>query len=117
MEAQYQKNMLRSIPSVSELLNESPIRDLLSTFPRQLVLSTMREEIDRVRQEILSSAIPTAIIDSALLIQRICTQTVVNSQYVLRKVINATGVIIHTNLGRAPLSAKALDNLRQVAEG
>ena len=117
MEAQYQKNMLRSIPSVSELLNESPIRDLLSTFPRQLVLSTMREEIDRVRQEILSSAIPTVIIDSALLIQRICTQTVVNSQYVLRKVINATGVIIHTNLGRAPLSAKALDNLRQVAEG
>ncbi len=117
MEAQSQRNMLRSIPSVSELLNDRAVRDLLVQFPRQLVMTTIREEIDHLRQEILSSSFPNATPEITNLAMRICGQVVKNSLHALRKVINATGIIIHTNLGRAPLSARVIDNLRAVAEG
>lgn len=120
MEAQTQKSILRSIPSVTELLSHPAIRELVGRFPRQLVLSTIREELDLIRREILSphhTAPTPPLSDPASLVQHIGEQVAKNSRLVLRKVVNATGVVIHTNLGRAPLSAKVLDNLRTIAEG
>jgi L-seryl-tRNA(Ser) seleniumtransferase len=117
MEAHSQRNLLRSIPSVNELLNHPALQEVLEQFPRQLVVSTMREEIARLREEIRTQSFPPAVGAPGELAARIAAQVAENARFALRKLVNATGIVIHTNLGRAPLSATVLDNVRAVAEG
>ncbi|MBW1679102.1 MAG: L-seryl-tRNA(Sec) selenium transferase [Deltaproteobacteria bacterium] len=120
METQSKKNILRSLPAVNELLNQAPIKELLLLFPRQVVLNTIREELEACRQEIISSESPISTSKETNLksfVDRITVQVQKNSRLNLRKVINATGIIIHTNLGRAPLFPRVLENLCTIAEG
>jgi hypothetical protein len=93
---------LRDLPSVDELARRSD--DPLAVEAARIVLSRAREEIraggrpgdlaERLHEEIDSARAPH-----------------------LRRVVNATGVIVHTNLGRAPLAEAALDRIRDVARG
>jgi len=120
METKSKKNTLRFIPSVNEILNHSSVQRLLREFPRSLVLNTIRETLENIRKEIragLSFPAPSKKANEDTIIGRITGQVKENSQASLRKVINATGIIVHTNLGRAPLSSKVLKNLCAIAEG
>ncbi|MCX8012373.1 MAG: L-seryl-tRNA(Sec) selenium transferase, partial [Desulfobacterota bacterium] len=120
MENQAKKNLLRSIPAVDELLNRPSIQELLEELPRKLVLNAIREEISAFRQQILSSddKLPfDETIELKPLVDRIVIRAKNNARLNLRKVINATGIIIHTNLGRAPLLPEALERIREIAEG
>ena len=120
METQAQKNILRSIPAVDEVLKQPSIQELVVVFPRKLVLTIIRDELENLRKKILAhEAVSSLNRETNLknLVDQIAQKTKNNNLLHLRKVINATGIIIHTNLGRAPLLSRAVENIGGVAEG
>src|SRR3989304_2456196 len=111
--------LLRQIPSVDELLQEPVIQKLLEAYPRWTVIEAVRETLEERRQKILAllrEGIETFVPDLSTLLAQVCRKTLHLARPSLRRVINATGVILHTNLGRAPLSPEALARLHEVAQ-
>ncbi len=124
---------LRRLPKVDQALKADAVRDLLTTAPRWAVVRAVREEIDRLRQGLLAAAtvMPEAIVATQadpstargeadrlpLDFERVRAAVGALVRPSLRRVINATGVILHTNLGRAPLPARALARIAEVAGG
>ena len=102
----------RSLPAVSTLLELDGVRRLLASAPRDLVTDVVRSVIEHARQ----AATPAAINDAEW-VRAIEAALVQRQRSTLRRVINATGVVLHTNLGRAPLATAALDAVRVVAQG
>lgn len=110
--------LLRKIPSVDELLARPLLGELCLRAGRALVLDATREVLAAVRREIGQSGSGGAEAGDAEALERRIVQTV--ERWLapsLRPVINATGVVLHTNLGRAPISREALDHLRDAASG
>jgi len=105
---------LRSLPSVDRLLQTEEASQLISIFGRSLTVKVIRETINAARSSIQEDgALPlpeTLLEDSRKTLQRWTAPT-------LHPVINATGVIIHTNLGRSPLSRAAREALLDISQG
>lgn len=97
---------LRRLPSVDALLANGAVQDLIEGHSRRLVVDAIRTLLEEARQAIVRSA-PVDACESAL-VTKIEDLLERQSKSTLSPVINATGVIIHTNLGRAPLSQSAL---------
>ncbi len=100
------KNTLfRKIPSVDYLLELSPIKELLLATPRSLVLRSIRHVLNEQRGKIEKAQKDDELADLALdtIVDQIVEMVSIFSRPSLRKVINATGVVIHTNLGRSIL--------------
>lgn len=105
---------LRSLPSVDRILQTPPAGDWVQNFGRPLSLSAVRETLEEIRQAFHDGdKIPT----EADLLERIQKKLVDWTTPTLRPVINASGVILHTNLGRAPLSAAAVTAIENAALG
>ena len=102
----------RALPSVGSLLEQPRVRALLARAPRTLVTDAVRDALDAARLAPADS--PDGEEAWAEAIARALAQRARPS---LRPVFNATGVVLHTNLGRAPLARAALDALRLAAEG
>lgn len=110
--------LLRQLPSMDALLARAHLVALAAEAGRELVLDVAREHLDELRARLavrdsapgLLDAVAPDRIESAIAaeVTRLLTPS-------LRAVINATGVVLHTNLGRAPLSAGALQHLRETA--
>ncbi len=105
--------LLRGLPSVSSLLAKKPIHKLIVDYSRELVVDAIRMELDRARESILQSQ--PVDIDASALIADVENLLRAQQRPSLRPVINATGVIIHTNLGRALLSKSAQAAMTQAA--
>ena len=104
---------LRRLPSVDSLLGQTPIQELIDSHSRELVIDSIRQTIDSARQSIMDSR-PVETDLRALLPQvERCLRA--STRPSLRPVINATGVIIHTNLGRAVLSESAREAMQAAA--
>ncbi len=106
---------LRKLPKVDELLKRDDVAVLLESHPRALVLDAVREAIDSARAEVLAAPAfePSAdeiAADSA-------RRTAEKARPSLRRVINATGIVLHTNLGRAPLAPAAVEAVVEAASG
>ncbi len=101
----------RALPAVGSLLELDAVRALLDQAPRDLVTDVVRSVIDDARHRLVD--IPTDVDWVALITERLAQRRTPS----LRPVINATGVVLHTNLGRAPLARQALDAMREVASG
>jgi L-seryl-tRNA(Ser) seleniumtransferase len=95
---------LRDLPSVDELLRD----ERLAAEPRPLALSAARNALARAREEIQAGADPGDLVERALAVLGSARSPR------LRRVLNATGVIVHTNLGRAPLADTALERVHEV---
>ncbi|GAB4581264.1 MAG: L-seryl-tRNA(Sec) selenium transferase [Anaerolineales bacterium] len=98
--------MLRNLPSIDKLLNLSTTSDLISEFGRPLTTDALRAALDETRTRLQTFGgeapdLETLIVRASHLLHTWTTPT-------LQPVINATGVILHTNLGRAPLSRAAI---------
>ena len=102
----------RALPSVGVLLESDAIRALLEHAPRSLVVDAVRAAIDDARRE--PAHLPATPAEWADAVLRELTP---RQQHSLRPAFNATGVILHTNLGRAPLADAALDAIAAVAAG
>ena len=91
---------LRDLPSVHELLERLP--DALASYPRNLVVAETRRALEDARSQILNGRTRETTLEA-----RIRNALSALERPALRRVINATGVVLHTNLGRAPLPALA----------
>lgn len=106
---------LSELPQVNECLKGPYGQKWLETFYRKIVVRSVREVIELKRKEILNGLNPDVSIDAiAGDIENLIRK---HSAYKLRSLINATGVVIHTNLGRAILSDKAIANVTATASG
>ncbi len=107
------KHKLRQLPSIDTLLQSSITSDLISLYGRNTVIEQLRSEIDALRQQLLNgNDVP---INEQFLLKRVQSQLEHDFTPTLRPVLNATGVIIHTNLGRALLSESAQQAVQSVA--
>jgi L-seryl-tRNA(Ser) seleniumtransferase len=102
----------RALPSVSALLESGALRPLLARATRPLVADAVRAALADVRQ-----APDNAPGTDEAWAERIAALLDARVRPSLRPVLNATGVVLHTNLGRAPLADAALDAVRAVAAG
>lgn len=99
-----------SLPSVNAVLDYPGVRILLGSAPRDLVVRSVRLVIDQVRNSLVP--VPDSESNwSALITTELRSQ----NQKTLIPVLNATGVVLHTNLGRSPLPRAALDAIAQTA--
>jgi len=106
---------LRQIPSVDELLNRPAVRVLEERVGRQLLVDTIRQVLAGLRNRLASGTVSAFSLE--MVEKEIVTTAEAALDFSLRPVINASGVIIHTNLGRAPLAEEALEHLAAVARG
>ena len=100
------RRLLRQLPSVDEMLEHFYEQSQTTKIPRTVVLKAIRLALEKNRQQILevkAAELPESL-DRADLITEIKKQLACSQQAHLIPLINATGVIIHTNLGRSPLA-------------
>jgi len=111
-----QAMLLRRMPSVDELLLRPGLLSLCREVERSFVVETTRTVLEELRHEITSAEARTEeILNPGTIEQRIVDAMHKEFAPSLQPVINATGVILHTNLGRAPLSAQVVDEFRRTA--
>jgi L-seryl-tRNA(Ser) seleniumtransferase len=103
---------LRKIPAIDTLLRSGG--DLIAAYGHEQTVRVLRRVVDEARQAAFNGK---PVPDDSTLIAQAADLLARESRPTLRPVINATGVIIHTNLGRAPLSESALDAIRAVGSG
>jgi L-seryl-tRNA(Ser) seleniumtransferase len=108
------KTLLRNLPKIDELLNGEYIIEELKTTRRTLVVEALRETIDSLRSDILKGTISEYDKDYIFTeFKRILNK---KKEPKLKKVVNAAGVVIHTNLGRSVLCKEAVENVIKAAE-
>lgn len=111
--------LLRQIPPVDEVLQEPVVQQLLEAHPRWVVVEAIRETLEEQRQRVLTrlrEGMEASVPDLPTLLGQVQLKVLDRSRPSLRRVINATGVILHTNLGRAPLSPEAQASVQEVAQ-
>lgn len=109
------KERLRQLPAVGRLLNTPVVRQWLEEHPDSLVGEAVRLALEDCRQQIISDDGSAPTVDAVLELAQRHLQLLGRPS--LRRVINATGIVLHTGLGRAPLSEDALNAVREVASG
>jgi L-seryl-tRNA(Ser) seleniumtransferase len=109
--------LFQKLPSTDELLRQPDMQSLVVQQGHSAVAESVRVVLARLRQEIAAEQFDEKSLDLALggLSAAVERQLRHSLSYSLQPVINATGVILHTNLGRAPLAAAALDHVRATA--
>ena len=107
------------IPSIDQLRQRDVIRVLEREYGSRSVVDALREAAETLREELERGSVSVTDRDSAaaLIEREIGSRLAAMLLPSLRPVINATGVIIHTNLGRAPLAASAVEQMARVATG
>ena len=111
------QQILRSLPSVEELLTKEPVGKWIDRYSRSVVVTGVRQVLADLRQQIIGGSYPGEEINEADICRALHTWLERETSPSLRKVINATGIILHTNLGRAPLAAAALAAIADTAGG
>lgn len=97
------KELLRSLPKVDELLQNNKLQDLSQKLDQEYLVEIIREEIEKVRSSILKQTFEGDHICIDTMIEGIRSRLRREFDFGLKKVINGTGVVLHTNLGRAPM--------------
>ena len=108
------KSMFRYLPSVNRVLSDERVRQLEKTHPHSLLLDLVRQHLERDRLTIAAGN-PCPSIDE--IVESVCTETDALGSSSLRPIINASGILLNTNLGRAPLSKEAIASMNAVAKG
>lgn len=103
------------IPKVDKLLAEPAFQLLQQSYPYPLLLKTLRNALDSIRIDIRTGHFQQETISSEQLLATVTAELQRTAAPSLRRVINATGTIIHTNLGRSPLPAKIAGHLAEIA--
>lgn len=107
------RELLRGIPKIDEVLKDQRLVFLMEKIPRTVIVETVREVMDQLRQDILHDQVQEIRTGDDLM-QTICNGVLVKNKKSLHHTINATGTVLHTNLGRANLSKNAIDQVLDV---
>ncbi|MFZ5634137.1 MAG: L-seryl-tRNA(Sec) selenium transferase [Bacillota bacterium] len=115
------KSVLRRIPKVDEVLKMLEVENLTGIHPRELVVEAVRKTLDDIRQGIIEGRIGGGDLEGLISPKAIPARVVSMAERMarpnLRRVINATGVVLHTNLGRAVLGPGAIEAVHMAATG
>ena len=111
--------LFQKLPSTDELLRHRDLQSLIEREGHIAVVESVRAVLERIREEIIKGRLDAKAVDLALggLSEAVARHLRESLSYSLQTVINATGVILHTNLGRAPLASSAFEHLRSTASG
>lgn len=114
--------VMRRLPNMTELLEKSEVTKLIDRFNKNMVNEALNQSLEELRQELLSKAKAKENIDvktreqyASVVISK-AIERLSCSPYSLKRVVNATGVVLHTNLGRAPLPKQALQRINEVSQ-
>jgi len=107
---------LRHIPSVENMLQLEGIQEALSRHPRRLILASIRHVLEQQRKLLLDEpeSAETIDLEPPHLLRRVLEHLEKISAHTLQNVINATGIIVHTNLGRSLLAEEAIERLQLI---
>lgn len=105
-------NLLSKLPKVDTVLGEEVIREYINKLPRKIVVLTVRNIIDKYRLSILTKNLTDFSYE--MVIEDIKLELNKALKPKLRRVINATGTVIHTNLGRSPISINAINHIFEI---
>jgi L-seryl-tRNA(Ser) seleniumtransferase len=113
------KDLFQRIPSVDRLLNSPVVVDLLLHYPRSLVLKAVHQVLEEIRNAIRSddSSGDSSGLGLEVIALRAGERAALLNQPNLKPVVNATGIVVHTNLGRSILAERVLGRFRPVAGG
>ncbi len=107
---------LRALPSVEHLLQTHSAAKLIASFGRPLTLASIQSSLEEIRGQLLKNS-GVSVPDQEIILNRAAEMLQIWSSPTLVPVINASGVILHTNLGRAPLSTAAIQSMQIISEG
>lgn len=110
-------NPLRNLPSVNQLLESEPLKKLVDRASHNAVASGVRQFLDELRSQVASAREDISIPTASELAEKIAKWLELQETPSLRPVINATGVLLHTGLGRAPLCEEAIVEIQRIAPG
>src|SRR6056297_2616864 len=96
--------LLRTLPKIDEVLQEQCLESYLDEMPRSIIVDVIRESIDKIRNDIISNDSMFVYKD---LLDEIVNKLNSNKEKNIKRLINGTGTVIHTNLGRSMLSFDA----------
>ena len=116
-ESETKMNTLQMIPKVDVLLAEPLCRRLLEAYPRPVVLAAVRRVLDELRMTVKAGTAGAGDLTPSLLCAAIEHRLAADELPSLRRVVNGTGVVLHTNLGRAPLAPMLRERLCAIAFG
>ena len=109
------RDLLRSLPPVEEVLRSPQVSALAPLLPHDILADCVRDAVDAVRGAILDGS--RAPVDGGALADDACARALACLRPSLRRVVNATGVVVHTNLGRSPLADEAVHAVTEAARG
>ncbi len=109
------QNLLRQLPAIENLLNTQEMLDLQATYARPLVTEALRAVVADVRSDVLSGSL-TQLPEYTEYAERTLQKIIEKVGARMRPVVNATGTVTHTNLGRSLLSTAACESIQQAAQ-
>src|SRR4051794_9780165 len=107
----------RRLPPVNEILQEDRLREALARHGHDSVAAAVRDELDRLRQAMHDGQVVDLSSAANLIAEKSANALARLREPRLRPVINATGIVLHTNLGRAPMAEAAAQAAFQAARG
>ena len=110
-------SIFRNLPSVNQLLESPQLKQMVNTVNHNVVVDGVRNFLDDLRDQVSTAADEVSIPSPHELAEKIADWLKSEEQPYLRPVINGTGIVLHTGLGRAPLADSALDAVRGIAKG
>lgn len=110
-------NPFKNIPSVTELLESEPLKKLVDNVSHNVVVTEVRSFLDNLRDDIRDATSEVKMPAASDLAEKIAKWIATDQQAKLRPVINATGILLHTGLGRAPLPEQAIQEIVSIASG
>ena len=121
IETDFRQQYLRRLPAAGKLIHHPKVKELLEFYPKNLVMKVIRKHTEDIRSSILESEREQDLENIDLSVEQFITEISGRVDKVwkpsMRRAINATGIILSTSLGRAPLSKMAQESLRNVAAG
>ena len=106
--------LLSKIPSINKILLTEELKQLLEEYPEIFVKDIVKKEVEDIKNDILISSLKE-VPSMEEIVERVSAQVKKKDRLSLRRVINATGTILHTNLGRSLLSERVKENLTEIA--
>lgn len=114
------KTLLKNLPKIDEVIGLLEKQGIYEKVSREIVLEVCRSVVQKLRDDILiapDKKLPAVTSDATGAARNVSSQIDNLYDYRLKRLVNATGVILHTNLGRAPLCPEALDRILEVGQG
>ncbi|MGL5439061.1 MAG: L-seryl-tRNA(Sec) selenium transferase [Filifactoraceae bacterium] len=111
------KHLLRELPSVDQVVRDERLKQLRTKMDQEHLVTSIRNSIDDVRASILEGKYPYSYINVDRIVETVLISLEVTNSVGLKSLINGTGVILHTNLGRAPMAASIREEFNKILFG